>query len=195
MKTRNEGPRQRSRSRRPGLTSVEALERASRKLRETRFFLGHMELTEAKGETGFSADPDVFPFFLSAFQAAARSVIQTLRTGRCGPIIDKWQADLNAKDRALLAFMTEERDNEVHRSGTTEQATWDMVPLTEIRQPQYAHPAYGHHFFGLPGTSTPTVGVRRYSYDVGGFTDRVTNIAARYTALLEQLVGLADPRR
>jgi hypothetical protein len=181
----------RNRAKRPGLTSVAALERARRKLREARFFLGHMTHTEDQGATGFTSDPDVFPFFLSAFQAAAKSVIQTLVAGRHGAIVDQWRSRLDEKDHALVDFMSDERDNEVHLSGTTEQATREMVPITELRQPQYAHPAHGFFFFAPPGTPMPTVGVVRHTYTFGGFADRVTVIARRYMVLLEQLVDLA----
>jgi hypothetical protein len=156
-----------------------------------------MEQTEAMAETGGFADPEVFSFFLSAFQAAARSVIQTLETGKCASLVDEWRRNLDDKDRALITFMQDERDREVHRSGTTEQATMAMVPITEIRPPRHlSHPAHhGIYYFAPPGTPVPTIGVRRHFYKVGSLDeDRVTSFGRRYSALLGQLVDLVQQR-
>jgi hypothetical protein len=191
------------RGRRPGLSSADALARASRKLREARFFLGQMTQTEQKGEAGMVTDPEAFQFFLSAFQGAARSVIQTLEAGRLGQTVNQWRDELlEERDRALVEFMTEERDSEVHRAGTTEQAAVEMVPVTELQQAtragqpspgfHFSHAAYGYTF--TPGTPPPRVGVRRHSYAVDGTPERVTDTAGRYLALLDKLVDLAQPK-
>jgi hypothetical protein len=181
-----------NRAKRPGLTAAAALERAHRKVRETKFFLGYMVQTENQDATGFSSDPDVFPFFLSAFQAAGRSVMLTLKSGRLGTVLDEWQAGLDKNDRTLIDFMREERDNEIHLSGTTEEATREMVPITELRRPRDANPARGHLSFAPPETPPSTTSVIRHTYTFGESAERVTVIAGRYTGLLEQLVALAD---
>jgi hypothetical protein len=86
-----------------------AIPHTQRKLRESRFFLQHLKDTSALEEP--------FLFYLSAFLAAASSVVSVLKTE--GKIKDasfkRWRRTLSEDERRLLNSMTNRRNAEVHQ--------------------------------------------------------------------------------
>ncbi len=89
---------------------------ATHKLRESEFFLHHLE--KAANERAAGNEPqETLRFYLSAFLSAAKSVIEIVKWERHGRLYREWEAALPAKDRNLLRFIGYQRDAEVHRRG------------------------------------------------------------------------------
>jgi hypothetical protein len=98
------------------------LSRVTKKLRETEFFLDKMK----RHEGGTSADElERFDFYLSAFLSAARTVTyrlqheqQNYKSWRPG-----WDARQSEADRALIKYLVDDRNVEVHESGSARMSS------------------------------------------------------------------------
>src|SRR5262249_53967433 len=83
---------------------------ASRKLRETEFFLEKL-----KAERSSESDSEIFAFYLSAFLSAFKAEIAGKEmTSR---VVEGWQAKLPVEDQERLSFLTIQRNREVHHQG------------------------------------------------------------------------------
>jgi hypothetical protein len=65
---------------------------------------------------------------------------------------------------------------------------WEYIPITEVRNDDLSHPAYGFHYFAPPGTPEPKVGRPVYYFELGGQT-KALDTCTSYLALLEELVN------
>jgi len=138
----------------------------ARKLREARFFLGHMQAEERKP---IRQAPEAFPFYLSAFLSAARSITFVLQAELGGeeryrPLFDKWLNGRDEDERDLLKFMNDQRRAEVHILGSDTTRETEEVPIHLIAIGKPFHPAQQFSYWGSPGTPPPTMGVMTYSF-------------------------------
>ena len=106
------------------------VERAKKKLREARFFLGYLQLwngpTDESGRLqAVDADkPEQFEFWLSAYLSAAHSVIDiATKSSELATFFQEWR-DKNPKEHEFLLFMRELRRLEVHHTGTQPEQGW-----------------------------------------------------------------------
>ena len=93
------------------------LARLHKKQAEAQFFLGHM----AEQERRAFGDRQPFDFYLSAFLSAGRTVDYRLRHEQSSiyPTWRKvWDAALSPTDNRLIKFMVDDRNDEVHESGS-----------------------------------------------------------------------------
>ena len=159
------------------------MDRVKKKIREATFFLG--KLVE-RSRLAFG-DREEFDFYLSAFLSASRSVDYRLRHEQ-NPAYETfrntWDAALTPSDHALMRFMVDDRNLEIHESGSSriqgnkqvvignayEDASGIVtiasapdIPLAEIIKPTFS--------FVMNGTSFP-----------------VLDACASYLRLLERLV-------
>jgi hypothetical protein len=86
--------------------------RPERKLREAGFFLARLQEEAGKHS-------EAFCYYLSAFLAAADSVIHIARKEVGIKTVDfnSWKTVLDPRERELLCFMTKQRNAEVHQDG------------------------------------------------------------------------------
>lgn len=158
-----------------------------KKLREARFFmhiLGNANRQPVRNE------PEEFEFYLSAFLSAARAVtwaLQHEQKDRYDAWFPSWLNKRGEEDQAFLKAMIEHRNFVQKRGGAELNQEWEDIPVTEIRMDNRAHPAYGFHWFGPPGTPAPTVGMPVYSFKGSG--DDVISACQLYLQLLDNLVG------
>jgi hypothetical protein len=152
--------------------------RVRKKLAEARFFLGHMNEQEGR----LLGDREPFNFYLSAFLSAGRSV------GFCYPERQRkaWEkAALSPDEQRLIKFMVEDRDREVHASGSHRTVAQESVPL-----PMGTSHLDGATIFiaGPPGMP-PTVATKpTYNFAIDGTEGKATEVCAEYLSLLQQMV-------
>jgi hypothetical protein len=163
------------------------IERVEKKLREARFFLNKMSEHE---RLAFD-DKEPFDFYLSAFLNAARTVDYRLcheqaaiyRTWRTA-----WDVTLTEAQRSLIKFMVDDRNDEVHESGSS------RVVKTEDRGL-----GPGTHSFafgtievagGIPGVgASAVIQTPTYNFTIDGSERKATDACGDYLALLEQMVA------
>lgn len=159
-----------------------------KKLREAKFFLGHMM------QSGRSTrlDHEHFEFYLSAFLNAARSVTSFFEK-KNEPKIKAWcgqwkkDKDRSDDDRRLLNQMTKQRDNEVHEAGADVAHRLEDVPLSKIETASGLHAAYAP-YFGEPW-GEPQISLKVYYFTLGGKPVNVIETCQRYVTLLERAVA------
>jgi hypothetical protein len=164
------------------------IEATQQKLREAIFFFD--KLCKANQEV-VRNDPEIFSYYLSAFLSAARSVtfaLQFEEKEKYDAWFPVWHDRLAQEDKDLLKLFVAQR-NQVLKQGTAEiDVVTELIPLTEVRQDRYEHPAYGFHWAGLPGDPPPQVGVSRSYFELDGSPSEVTSACERYVKLLQNLV-------
>jgi hypothetical protein len=114
------------------------LERVEKKLREATFFLSKM-VDQGKRASG---ERKPFDFYLSAFLNAARSIDYRLRHEQKAayePWREKWNEALTPDQSALVKYLIDDRNVEVHESGSKRS-----VGQEEIK--------FGHTYSDMSGT-------------------------------------------
>ena len=99
-----------------------------KKLREARFFLGMM----AERAERASGEHEQFDFCLSAFLSAARSVHYRLchEQGQAYKAFRAdWDKELSADDQRLIKFLVDDRNDEVHESGSSRTEHESRIPV------------------------------------------------------------------
>jgi hypothetical protein len=165
--------------------------RIDKKLREARFFLGKM-LERAQMAFG---DHEEFDFYLSAFLSAGRSVDYRLRheqgstykTFRAG-----WDNRLSQDDERLVKFLVDDRNVEVHESGSSRTEHEHRIPVGGMYRDRSgtlmvsAPPAT---LMVPPGTPPAEIIKPVYSFTVNGQQLPAIEACRRYVELLERLVS------
>jgi len=155
-----------------------------KKLREAKFFLGHMRMESARST---QPDREHFEFYLSAFLSAARSVTDFFEKRNQKAWWSQWRANRSPDDLQLLNQMTKQRDNEVHEEGADVAHRIEDVPLSKIETPSALHAADAPSF-GEPWGEVQ-VGLKVYYFTLGGKTVNVIETCRRYVGLLECAVA------
>ena len=156
-----------------------------KKLREAAFFLGKLD---KRSRTVFG-EREQFDYYLSAFLNACRSVDyrlrheqgNTYRTFRCA-----WDSRLQPRETELLKFMVDDRNLEVHESGSARTQQDERVAVSDSYTDESGTAVISSPL-GLG--ALPTEIVRSaYTFAVSGRQVAVTECCRRYLELLERLV-------
>jgi hypothetical protein len=162
------------------------LSRVHKKLAEADFFFGKM----CGEEPRFIGDKEPFDYYLSAFLNAGRTVDYRLihaHGGTYKPWRDAWRQRLAAGEDRLIEFMFQDRNIEVHATGSNRSRGQEGVEfgIGEHRLPR------GQGMIqigGPPGMPPATLYRPTYSFTIDG-TDRKAIEACRaYLALLHRMV-------
>jgi hypothetical protein len=102
------------------------IENIEKKLREARFFVEKMREREAMA----FGDREPFDFCLSAFLSAARTARYALRDeGHSNWKTSGWDAKLDVRQKALVKFFVDERNDQVHEIGSSHVPSMVNVPI------------------------------------------------------------------
>ena len=156
---------------------------SQKKLRETQFFLGHLERERRKTVRN---EPEAFLFYLSAFLSAARAVTWTLKKeekARYEAWFPVWLSGRSQEDRWLLNLMVEQR-NAVQKEGKAEtRQEWEYLSIFEVEPEEGGQ----FQFFGPPDCPPPRVGRPVHRFESGD--EEVTAACRRHLELLRILVA------
>jgi hypothetical protein len=162
---------------------IEAIEK---KLRETRFFLDKM----IEHERLAFDDKEPFDFYLSAFLNAGRTVDYRLRheqkaiypTWRIG-----WNATLSQAQQSLIKFMVDDRDVEVHESGSSRAV---RAENRELGAGTHSLASGTHEVSGPPDIfPLAIIRIHGYYFTIDGIERKATEACGEYLALLQQMMA------
>jgi hypothetical protein len=160
---------------------------AQKKLREARFFLGHLQSEEQSG----LRNEEHFAHYLSAFLSAARSVVyQVYRASGSGKEVDAWKATRNAEDRTFFDSIKALRDSEVHNEGVTIRTQQEAIPMPLSAEPR--DPTTFAAFVQLGYFSSARVYINRHYVDLEEDRLEAVPTCERLVALLEDLLRSVD---
>jgi hypothetical protein len=157
---------------------------ARKKIAEAQWFLDR--LTEQRAR--FFGDKEPFDYLLSAYLNAARKVEYRLHhehNSLYKPWRKKWDAGCTADELALMSFMVDDRDVEVHEKGSTRTVGQEGVKFGDGTH----HIEGGTVMIAGPPGMEPAVTYRpSYSYTISGSNREVTEACAEHLALLRRMV-------
>ncbi len=161
-----------------------------RKVREARYFLGEMNRIAVAARNGNLQQVEVVGFHLSAFLSAARSIDYRLRNVAQDVYRDwrrAWDANLSAADAALITAMIDDRNVEVHETGTRAD-TRDTERRFEPGE--YRVEGLGTLQVTGPGGMGPmaTIIGAEYWIAIDGAERRAAEACQEYLGLLEEMV-------
>jgi len=163
--------------------NVEGIEK---KLREAKFFLNKM----SEHERMAFKDQEPFDFYLSAFLSAARTLDYRLRHEQAAVYPTwrtAWDTTLTQAQQGLIKFMVDDRNVEVHESGSS------RVVKTENREL-----GPGTHSFasgtmdivGPPGVAPlAIIQTPAYNFTIEGTERKATDACEEYLALLGRMLA------
>jgi hypothetical protein len=155
------------------------LHRVHKKLAEARYFLRLLR----DQETRIGGDENPFDFLLSAFLSAARSVDYRLRhehKATYEPWRKTWDVRLTPAENGLTKFMIDDRNEEVHDSGSGRSVGQEGVEIGTHPAPDGTITIGGH----------PITAYRpSYSFTIDGVDRKVTEACGAYLALLQRMVA------
>jgi hypothetical protein len=156
-----------------------------KKIAEADFFLGKMREQEQR----FVGDREPFDYYLSAFLSAARTVDYRLRHEQGAiyrPWRAAWDASVTPEENALLKFLVDDRNVEVHASGSRRSVGQEGVPLPSG---MYRTPHDGIFVSdNLPGAGPNLIYRPTYSFTIDGTDRKATEACAAYLALLRRML-------
>lgn len=157
--------------------------RVHKKLREARFFLGKLaELAQmAFGEHEQS------DFYLSAFLSAGRSVDYRLRHEQGATYSTfrvSWGNALSSDEQRLMKFMVDDRNFEVHESGSNRAEFENRIPVYGSYQDKSGKATVS----APPGTPPVEIIKPTYSFTIDGQQVPVLEACRKYIELLDRLV-------
>jgi hypothetical protein len=166
--------------------------RESRKeLREAQYFLNQM----IEKESLAFGDKEPFDLNLSAFLGAARSVDYRLRHEQPGTYPTwrtAWDDNLSPADTCLIRFMVDDRNDEVHKSGSGRSVGTQGIEVGDTYADKsgtlYTTPAAALHL--SEQSAIPRVVIRKptYAFTIAGTDRKATEACAEYLTLLHQMV-------
>jgi len=168
------------------------LNQIEKKLREAEFFLGEMR----KQETRAFGDREPFDFYLSAFLSAARTVDYRLRHEQAAtyPRWRKaWDARLASNEKSLIKFLVDDRNVEVHESGSGRSVKTAEIPLSG--NTTYSDDSGTLQVFAPPRPLIPqrvgpdaVIMKPSYHFTIAGAERKATDACAEYLSLLTRMV-------
>ena len=128
-----------------------------------------------------------FDFYLSAFLSAGRSVDYRLRHEQGDAyqrFRDSWDKSLSSNEEYLMKFMVDDRNFEVHESGSGRDEKESRIPVHGTYQDKS-----GTIFASAP-VGTPPVEIVKptYFFTIGRSQMSVLDCGRKYIELLERLV-------
>jgi hypothetical protein len=157
------------------------LRRVHKKLAEAHYFLRLLRDQEPR----IGGDKDPFDFLLSAFLSAGRSVDYRLRhehKATYEPWRKTWDARLTPAENGLIKFIIDDRNEEVHDSGSSRSVGQEGVEfgIGTHHTPDGTIIVGGH----------PITAYRpSYSFTIDGGDRKVTEACGAYLALLQRMVA------
>jgi len=153
-----------------------------KKLREAHFFLRKMRERVAMA----FGDHEEFDFLLSGFLSAGRSLDYRLRHTVLGYAAFRatWDTQLTQAEAALIKFLVDDRNFEVHEAGSTRQQAEDRIPVAGT----YQDASGTLTVFSAVGTPAPEIIKPTYYFNIAGKRVNVLEACAEYHRLLERLV-------
>jgi hypothetical protein len=168
------------------------LERVEKKLREAQYFL---EQIIEKESLAFG-DKEPFDFNLSAFLSAMKTVDYRLRHEQPGAYPTwrtAWDAKLSPADDCLIEFMVDDRNEEVHASGSGRSVgTQDIeVGDTYADKSGTLEVSYAAALYLSEGLPIPRAVIRKptYAFTIGGTERKATEACAKYLELLKSMLA------
>jgi len=163
------------------------IEATRRKLRQARFFYGHL-VNQRNRRTGLS-DPEAFRRHFAAFILVARSVLLALHFEEK----EKWEAwepgrrsKLTDEERKLLRFTNELRIDEAKRAGADPVMELEEVALHELLSTNLDVDPWP---IAAPGVPPSTVSRPVYYFEHEDGKEEVTALCQRYLEFLEKVVN------
>ncbi len=164
------------------------MENVEKKLREARFHLGKMNDQERRA----FGDKEPFDFHLSAFLSAAKTVDNRLRHEQ-GPIYKPWRTAwdgrLTAEKNELIKFMVDDRNVEVHESGSGRDVKTESIKVGHSYSDESGTLEVSSA--GIPGSGMggATIYKPSYYFTIAGVERNATAACADYLALLDRMVA------
>lgn len=167
------------------------LARVHKKIGEAQFFLGKMSERERRA----FGDHVQFDYYLSAFLNAGRTVDYRLRHEQAAiyPVWrTAWDASLTLQENSLIKFMVDDRNDEVHESGSSRSMRQEDIKIGVGSS--YSDESGTLQVFGSPsvllGVDTAAI-IQKPTYyvTIDGAERGVTEACAAYLALLQRMVG------
>ena len=155
------------------------LRRVHKKLAEAHYFLRLLRDHEPR----IGGDENPFGFLLSAFLSAARSIDYRLRhehKATYEPWRRTWDARLTPAENGLIKFMIDDRNEEVHDSGSGRSVGQEGVEICTHHTPDGTT---------IIGGDPITTYRPSYSFTIDGFDRKVTEACGEYLALLQRMVA------
>jgi hypothetical protein len=170
-------------STRPGKMDLERIEK---KLREAGFFLNQMRDREGRA----FGDKEPFDFYLSACLGAARSVDYRLRHEQPNTYPTwrgTWDATLTSAEQQLIKFMVDDRNVEVHESGSTRGVKTEEIKIAGSYSDKSGTLEVSG---GIPGMPSHAHIIKpSYFFTIDGVDRKATEACAEYLALLERMLA------
>jgi hypothetical protein len=160
------------------------IENVEKKLREAHFFLGKMREQESRA----FGDKEPYDFHLSAFLSAGRSVDYRLRSEQKATYPawrTAWDAALISAEATLIKFMVDDRNVEVHESGSGRGVKTETIKVGHT----YSDRSGTVEVFGPPGMPPAEIYKPAYTFTIDGTERKATEACAEYVALLERMVA------
>jgi hypothetical protein len=154
-----------------------------KKLREARFFYGKM----VEREQMAFGDHEEADFYLSAFLSAGRTVDSRLRHEQCDAYKtywSNWNNRLSSYDQCLMKFMVDDRNCEVHDSGSNREETESRIPVHSF----YRDKSGTMEVFSPYGSPPAVIIKPTYLFTIGGQQVPVLEACRQYLELLDRLV-------
>ena len=155
--------------------------RVHKKLAEAHYFLRLLRDQEPR----IGGDKDAFDFLLSAFLSAGRSVDYRLRREHKAthePWRKTWDARLTPAEDGLIKFMIDDRNEEVHDSGSSRRVGQEGIEFgIGTHHTTDGTIIVGGHPITAYGPS--------YSFTIDGADRKVTEACGAYLALLQRMVA------
>jgi len=158
--------------------------RVRKKLQEARFFLGKMA---ERGEMAFG-EHEESDFYLSAFLSAGRSVDYRLRHEQGATYLtfrESWDNALSPDEQRLMKCMVDDRNFEVHESGSNRAELEKRIPVYGSYQDKSGKVTV----FAPPGTLPAEIIKPTYSFTIDGQQVPVLEASRMYIELLDRLVA------
>jgi hypothetical protein len=164
-----------------------SLDNVEKKIREARFFLDKMADHE---RLAYNAK-EPFDFFLSAFLSACRTIDYRLRCEQNAVYPtwrDAWDAKRTASERTLIKFLIDDRNVEVHGSGSSRVVGTEKRELGAGTHVLASGTLYVSG--GVPGVGPlATIQTPTYNFTIDGVDQRAVDACRDYLRLLEEMVA------
>jgi hypothetical protein len=160
------------------------VENVEKKLREAKFFLNKMSEQERLA----FGDKEPFDFYLSAFLSAARTVDYRLCHEQAATYKvwrKTWDASLTPTENGLIKFMVDDRNIEVHESGSSHHM---KMQGTKVVGNMYSDKSGTLTTIAAPGTSPTVIYKPAYNFTIAGTERKAAEACGEYLTLLEQMV-------
>jgi hypothetical protein len=162
------------------------IENVKKKLREAKFFLNKMDNQGQK-----LSSREQFDFYLSAFLSAARTVDYRLEHEQDAVYRawrKSWDASLSSAEALLIKLMVDDRNVEVHESGSGRRVRSESVSVPAVAPDQAGlMQAIGVAMYAV--SDSPTVMYKpSYYFTIEGIERKAVDVCGEYLKLMERMV-------